>query len=238
MLVGLRNLQTSVTVGKCCAAILVLCAGLGYGANAVAQTKPPPAPRLSCRVIQADAPDRTAPGGLIEVSNLQRIQLEITLSGSELPSGSLNLKDETKTQSPVVEIVVNMITPDPQGPVPIDTWVRGFGMKPGEQHLTVLIEIPDKVKRQQEIQDYLRRMEELALKEGRADEFDRLVKRNMATTVAAYERLYVSNRVGDLEVVCKYTSLKPGGWTGTVKSEPVRLRVKFEGKFFDLPNFN
>lgn len=228
-----------MAVARCCVAILFLCQGASSYPNGGAQTKPPK-PRLSCRVIQADAPETTTTGGLINVSNLKRIQLEITLSGPQLPPSGLNLEDEAKTPSdkPVVDIAVNMTGPEGKTPVPIDTWVIGVGMRPGEQRLTVLIGIPDKIKRQQEIQEYLRRMEDQALKEGRAAEFERLVKRNMATTVAFYERLYVSNRVGDFEVVCQYTSLKPGAWTGTAKSEPIRLRVKFDGKFFDQPNFN
>ncbi len=190
--------------------------------------------------MQAGAPETPTTSGMINVSNLRHIQLVITLAGPQLPPGVLNFKDQGTTPSaePVVEISVNMIAPTGKTPVPIDTWVRGVGMRPGEQHVTVLIAIPDKMKRQQEIQEYLRRLEDLARKEGRAAEFDRLVKRNMTTSVAYYERLYVSNRIGDFEVVAQYLSKKPGTWTGTVTSEPVRLRVKFDGKFFDQPNFN
>lgn len=217
-------------------AILLLCAGAGLGV--AAQTKPPK-PRLSVRVIHAGAPETPTTSGLISVSNLRHIQLVITLAGPQLPPGVLSLKEHGTTPSaePVVEISVTMIAPNGKTTVPIDTWVRGVGMRPGEQHLTVLIAIPDKMKRQQEIQEYLRRLEDLALKEGRAAEFDRLVKRNRTSTVAYYERLYVSNRIGDFEVVAQYSSNKPGAWTGTVTSEPVRLRVNFDGKFFDQPNF-
>jgi hypothetical protein len=191
-------------------------------------------------VIQVDSPGAGAPGGDVSVSNLKRIQLEIKLSGTQLSPGRLTLKDEAKaaTGEPVIEIKVNMIANNGKMPVPIEAWVRGFGIKPGEQHITVELEIPDKAKRKREIDNYLWRMEELALKDGRAAEFERLVKRNMATTVAAFERLYVNNRVGDFEVVCQYSSNKPGAWKGAVTSEPIQVRVKFEGNFFDLPNFN
>ena len=236
---NLQSLGKVMSIVRCYSAILFLCAVAGSCLSAAAQTKPPK-PRLSIRVTQVGAPETTTTNGLISVSNLKHIQLVITLVGPQLPAGVLNLKDQGTTPSaePLVEISVNMIAPSGKTPVPIDTWVRGVGMRPGEQHLTVLIAIPDKIKRQQEIQEYLRRLENLALKEGRSAEFDRLVKRNMATSVAYYERLYVSNRIGDFEVVAQYSSNKPGAWTGTVTSEPVRMRVKFDGKFFDLPNFN
>lgn len=241
MLGRTSNLQSSgklMSIVKCHVAILFLFVGAGSCLSAAAQTKAPK-PRLSIRVIQAGAPETSTTSGLINVSNLRHIQLVITLAGPQLPPGVLNLKDQGTTSSadPAVEITVNMIAPNSKTPVPIDTWVRGVGMRPGEQHLTVLIAIPDKMKRQQEIQEYLRRLEDLAGKEGRAAEFDRLVKRNMTATVASYKRLYVSNRVGDFEVVAQYSSNKPGAWTGTVTSEPIRLRVRFDGKFFDQPNF-
>lgn len=223
--------------GKCCALILSL--GALTGAYSTAQSGPP-MPRVSCRVIQTDAVGEKAPGGGVSVSNLKRIQLEVKLSGAQLPPAGLTLKTEANggTGEPVVEIKVNMLAKEGKVPIPVDASVRGFGRSPGEQHITVVLEIPDKAQRKREIDDYLRKMEERARKEGRAAEFERLVKRNMASTVAAYERLYVSNRVGDFEFVCQYSSNSSGAWKGTVTSEPIRVRVKFDGKFFDLPNFN
>lgn len=223
--------------------ILCVCALLSATTNTGAQTEARP-PRLTCRVIQAASAGGGAAtaGAPFKASNLKRIQLEIKLSGSQLPPGGMTLRkagqNTTDSAAPTVEIAVQMRTEKGLVPVVIKAEQKGYGMEPGAQYITVLLELPDDAKRKRDIEDYLRKLEERAVKEGRAAEFERLVKQNRAAVVVEYEKLYVDNRVGEFEVVCQYTSERPGAWKGVVKSEPIRVRVESEGNFFDLPNFN
>jgi hypothetical protein len=195
--------------------------------------------KLTCRASEQGA--SPVAEGPITVSNLKRIRLEIYLSGSRLPPGGISLtaahtKNLERSQFGV-EIAVDMITNGKRVPVQVNAATKGFGIRPGEQYITVLMDIPDEAKRKHDIDEYLKRLEAAAIKEGRAAEFDRQVKQQRAAMVATLERLYVDNRIGEFEITCRHSARQSDVWPNAVSSEPIRMRVKFDGDFFDLPNF-
>lgn len=195
--------------------------------------------KLTCRASEDGA--SPVARGLVTVSNLKRIRLEIYLSGSKLPPGGISLiAAETKTLERsqfAVEIAVDMMVNDKRVPVQVNAANKGFGIRPGEQYLTVLMEIPDEAKRKHDIDEYLKKLEAAAIKEGRAAEFNRLVKPQRAAMVATLEKLYVDNRIGEFEITCRHSARQSDVWPNALSSEPIRMRVKFDGNFFDLPNF-
>ena len=68
------------------------------------------------------------------------------------------------------------------------------------------MEIPDEAKRKHDIDEYLKNLEVQAAKEGRAAEFDRLVKQHRSITVARLEKLYVDKQIGEFEIICRHSS--------------------------------
>lgn len=218
-----------------CMLLLCLAFMAASGSIGNAQTKPA-ALKLTCRASEDGSPLAQGP---ITVSNLKRIRLEINLSGAKLPPGGISLgaADAKDRSQFAVEIAVEMIANEKRAPVQVDVANKGFGIRPGEQYITVLMEIPDEAKRKHDIDEYLKKLETAAIKEGRAAEFDRLVKQHRSTMVARLEKLYVSNRIGEFEITCRHSARQSDVWPKALSSEPIRMRVKFDGNFFDLPNF-
>ena len=239
MLANVKSLRPTLRSVPSCCLVLVYVAFIAVSdPSTYAQTRPA-ALKLTCRAGEEGAsPSAREP---VTVSNLKRIRLEVYLSGSNLPPGGISLTQvETKAIERSqfgVEIAVDMITSGTRAPVQINVTPKGYGIKPGQQYLTVLITFPDETKRQHDIDEYLKKLEAAAIKEGKAAEFDRLVKQRRAAMVASLEKLYVDNRVGDFEITCRHSSGQSDVWPNALSSEPIRMHVKFDGKFFDLPNF-
>lgn len=196
-----------------------------------------PPPRLTCSLIDEKGVEQP-PVRKHKVSNLQRVQLRVKLSGTGLPLEPLTLKKGGAAGEGTVEFTAHLVSGSQKTSVPVKAIQVGGGMELGQVYMTALLEFPvEEAKRRENIDAYLRKIEENSRKAGREAEFKHLA-RDREAAVAAFGGLYVDNRVGEIEVTCRYTSKRRGFWNGEVKSfPPVRLQVVFEGNFFEQPGF-
>lgn len=201
----------------------------------------PSPPRLTCHILTENG-DEVPVTEKIKVSNLKRIRFRVKLSGSQLPLDPLSLnpvaENPVGTAQPTLEILVNLLSAGNRMAVPTKVIQTGRGIELEQTYLTGLLEIPiDEVKRKQNIDNYLKKLEQESKKAGREAEFRHLTQ-DREVAIATFEKLYVDNRVGEFELTCKYATKRPGFWQGVVESfPPIRIQVFFERNFFEQPNF-
>ena len=201
-----------------------------------AQT-PPRAPRLVCGLLVDGALVPPRPGSA-KLSNLERIPFQIELSASGLDLEPMTVAGSVgSSEPPTVEITAREVRDATRTEAPVRFVQMGAGKDVGRQYVSLSLEIPvDDAERRKGIKEYLDRLAAAAKKEGRSEEFAHLAQGEDAS-IAAFEHLYVQNRVGRFEVVCKYSSRKQGSWNGEVQAPPVPIEIVDRGKFFDQPQF-
>jgi hypothetical protein len=218
------------------------------GSRQSLHAEPGSSPKVSCQLIvglltelhgHIDDPKTN----FVEVSNLHRIPIKVLVSPVPRPAlEPLRLeatgKDSKEGGDPTIEITVNRISNNKRESVPAKLSRIGSGGDRDEEFLEANLEIPiDPAKRKTNIVEYLKKIGEGSEKESRGEEFRRLT-RDMEATIAGFEKMYMQNEVGEYEINCQYRSHREGFWNGEIKSSvPLRLKVVYQGEFFDQPKF-
>jgi len=219
---------------RICAALL-LCLLVAVPLRSQKRTASPPSPRLTCRVLN-DQGRELPESKVFEASNLKRIPLRVTLTGSkQLLEAAVADSDAAARQpgrKPAVELTVYRVGDGGRSRVPVKLSTTGNGADGALQYLHVLLEIPvDAARRRENIDVLLKRaLADPKTTPGQAQ----LLELSKSSVVSAMENLYMENRTGDYEVTCRLQS--PAG-DATVESAPARVKVVFVGNYYDKPNF-
>jgi len=206
-------------------------------AGAAQRQGSPPAPQLSCAF--AANPAAGAPPGPFRISNLKRIPIVATLTGSRETTENLRLGGGTATAPGTLEIiVVRRSASNARQRVEETLSTVGSSVEPDAQRLDLLLEVPiDRDTRRKNVERYLTRIEQDSAKAGRQAEFERLTQ-NRAVAIATFEQMYMESIPGDYEVTCRYSSRAPRFWNGTIEAPaPLKLVIVNDGSFFDQAKF-
>lgn len=215
----------------------ILCVVIVVPLKAVQDNAHPLDPVLSCHVL-TQAGTNFPEGQTISVSNLKRIPLIVTLSDARLPFARVRpARTDGKEErlEAAVEILVNRIDQDKKISVPIKLILSGIGLNGNSQYLHLFLEIPiDSAKRKQNIESFINK----AKSDPQATKQQlKLLDLYKNSAAAALENLYMENSVGEYELSCTYSLAQRAGAFREVRSNSIRLRVVFEGQFFDKPNY-
>lgn len=219
---------------RICAALL-LCHLVASPLRSQKRTASPP-PRLTCRVLN-DQGTELPESKVFEASNLKRIPLRVTLTGSQQPLPAVAADGDAALRrpgKPAVELTVYRVEDGGRSRVPIKLSTTGNGVDGGLQYLHVLLEIPvDATRRRENIDVLLKRA--LADPKTTPSQAQQL-EQSRASVVSAMENIYMENRTGDYEVTCRLPT-PTGGGAAAVESAPARVKVVFAGNYYDKPNF-
>jgi hypothetical protein len=198
-------------------------------------------PQLSCDVPAADGVERST-GKTVGVSNLKLIPLKASLKGPPSPPiEDLTLASDgnVPARPATIKVDVMMIVDGRKVSVPIKTSVTGSGQDLRERYLSMLLMIPvDPVVRRDEEMQYLQRLESQAENEKGTDKrIVDLYKNQKQSLISSFDSVFIENRVGLFEIVCRYSSNRRGFWNGEIQSAPMDVEIQFKGHFFDQPPF-
>lgn len=215
----------------------VLCLVVAMPLTAVQQTAPLEDPTLSCKVL-TEAGTVLPAGQTASISNLKRVPLRITLSDPHLSFERVRAAQTDGKEGRIegaVEVAVNRIESNKKTPVPIKLILTGMGLSANTQYLHVFLEIPiDSARRRENIEAFIKRVKS----DPRATEQQRkLLELYKDSEVATLEKLYMENSVGEYELSCKYPLPHQVGALREIRSNTIKIRVVFEGHFFDKPNY-
>jgi hypothetical protein len=194
-------------------------------------------PRLSVRILNPIA-GAQVPQGVNAVSNVRRIELEVTLE--KLSNSSLKALSDTPVNPnpgnlPTNYFIVRATERSTGAALAVKTAVFGNGMKDGAELIKLTLEIPeDAAVRASKIQSFIDQTKARDLASGAATQaqIDKLTAQN-AIAVAAFEKRYMENRLGQFNIVVEYHSTQQGAWNGQIANAPVVVEVQNKGSYFD-----
>lgn len=199
-------------------------------------------PRLSVTLLNPIA--QVSPG-VSAVSNVQRIEIEVTLD--KLNNGNLKLNNTSlkrlsgspvnpgPDKLPTNYLLVKVSDQTAGGVVPVKTAMFGTGGKGGAESIKLAVEIPEEAAvRTGKIQDFINQIKAKDLASGAANQaqVNKLTAQN-SIAIAALEKRYMENRLGQFSIVVEYHSTQQGAWNGRVVSVPLVVEVQNKGSFFD-----
>lgn len=198
-----------------------------------AQSHPP---RLSCSV-DSQQPEQN---GIVEVSKLAQIGISVGLSSVDVPVAPMTLRiDSGSAKMGNTEIIVREVGSSDASAVSVLLSLTGTQRDSRGMSISVLAQIPvDETKRRKDIETYLSWVEtDAASAENTSTRTLAAFRSNRAAIAKAFEQMYLENRTGTYELLCKYSSHLSGYWQGDLQARSSMFKVKNDGKFFEQPAF-
>jgi hypothetical protein len=208
--------------------------------NASAQSHDKQVPILSCHVEPQNPQQENR---IVEISNLRQFNVSITLFSPDWPVAPMTIAADGRASQMAGKVNTEVIVREVGTPagqiVPLVITVTGVKRDLHGTSISVVGQIPiDELQRWENINAYLKWVEtDAAMSEHTSIRTLGDFKKKRAEIAKALERIYIENRVGTYELICKYSSNLPGYWQGDVQSEAIVFRVRRDGTFFDQPAF-
>ena len=186
------------------------------------------APRLDVRIEpQGDA--NTTP---LILSNLQRLQLTLTIDATNVPNFEVPTSTSVNAangESVALRIVVT--NPQTNSILPSRTVLSGNSVKDGKRVLHLNMQIPeaDDVRAAKLGQLVDQKLATAQSTGGASQEKVARVNEMKTQIVAGLDHLYVRNQVGTFKLKVEYFCSKPGKWNGTATSNEFEFQIRDDG---------
>jgi hypothetical protein len=181
----------------------------------------------------------SVPAGVIPVSNIKRMEVELTLDKKEkedfpdLPVVPLN---PAQGENPNQYITIKVSDSSSGTPIPVKVSYYGSTRKDGKEVVGFYLEILEPAEaRLGKIQAWAAeaRAQQAAIPGEESEKLVKALDEKSAEVVAAMDKVYFENRLGKFKVIAEYHSKAPAGWVGTTSSQELVVEVKNKGAFLD-----